>query len=55
MHFSIGDRVRLKSGGPVMTIEEISGDDISCVWFDNAGVVVRNIFNPQTIETAAKH
>lgn len=32
--FSVGDVVQLKSGGESMTIEEVDGDNISCVWFD---------------------
>jgi len=32
--FAVGDVVQLKSGGEAMTIEEMDGDDISCVWFE---------------------
>jgi uncharacterized protein YodC (DUF2158 family) len=31
--FSLGDRVQLKSGGPIMTVGEVSGDDLWCQWF----------------------
>jgi len=32
--FSVGDIVQLKSGGQPMTVEEVDGSDISCVWFE---------------------
>lgn len=32
--FSVGDRVRLKSDGPIMTVEKVRGDTVTCVWFD---------------------
>jgi uncharacterized protein YodC (DUF2158 family) len=32
--FSAGDIVKLKSGGPIMTVEKVRGDTVTCVWFD---------------------
>lgn len=32
--FSVGDVVQLKSGGPIMTVAGIDGNDVNCVWFD---------------------
>lgn len=34
--FNVGDIVRLKSGGPNMTIDNASSERIICVWFDEA-------------------
>ena len=34
MSFSPGDQVKLKSGGPTMTVEKVRGDTVTCVWFD---------------------
>ena len=34
MTFKVGDVVVLKSGGPRMTVEEIEGQEVQCVWFD---------------------
>lgn len=34
MNFKSGDTVKLKSGGPVMTIKWINGDEVACAWFD---------------------
>lgn len=31
--FSAGDKVQLNSGGPIMTVEELDGTDVYCVWF----------------------
>jgi uncharacterized protein YodC (DUF2158 family) len=35
--FKTGDTVALKSGGPAMTIEDIGGAFINCIWIDDAG------------------
>jgi uncharacterized protein YodC (DUF2158 family) len=31
--FKTGDVVQLKSGGPLMTVAEVNGDDVDCRWF----------------------
>jgi uncharacterized protein YodC (DUF2158 family) len=45
---TIGDQVRLKSGGPEMCVIAVDGKKITCVWIDgnkiNAG-----IFNEATL------
>ena len=32
--FRIGDKVRLKSGGPSMTVTDRYGDEVEVKWFD---------------------
>ena len=50
LNFKVGDLVQLKSGGPVMTIKEISGlDSILCVWFKDVELVSAN-FLQETLE-----
>lgn len=40
MEFKAGDVVRLKSGGPLMTIRTIGTDGrVHCSWFNRAGDV----------------
>ncbi|GAB3585675.1 YodC family protein [Hymenobacter daeguensis] len=34
--FNVGDTVKLKSGGPMMTVAELEGDDVVCVWFEKS-------------------
>lgn len=47
--FVVGDVVQLKSGGQVMTIEEIDGDDVSCVWFEGKALQ-RQTFGAGTLK-----
>ncbi|MGT2453881.1 YodC family protein [Cupriavidus basilensis] len=59
MEFSAGDQVRLKSGGPVMTVEQVGerlGEPmVFCVWFEKAGSrqqSQRDAFPPVVLQTA---
>jgi uncharacterized protein YodC (DUF2158 family) len=63
MEFKIGDLVRLKSGGPLMTVEEvgeramIGGEAVWCVWFETVGknqVAKRETFPPAVLEVSSK-
>jgi uncharacterized protein YodC (DUF2158 family) len=33
--FKVGQTVKLKSGGPLMTIDSINGEEATCEWFDS--------------------
>jgi uncharacterized protein YodC (DUF2158 family) len=49
MEFEPGDLVRLKSGGALMTVEEIGNGAVWCVWSEKVGnrqVIQRNSFPP---------
>jgi uncharacterized protein YodC (DUF2158 family) len=35
--FQRGELVRLRSGGPVMTVNGITGDQVDCYWTDSSG------------------
>lgn len=59
MNFNLGDLVRLKSGGPLMTVEQVgklsqTGEDaVWCTWFEKVGnrqVVQRDTFAPVLLE-----
>jgi len=48
--FEEGDTVTRKTGGPMMTVEDIRGDDIvSTVWFDADNHVHRDCFAANTL------
>jgi len=44
-----GDKVKLKSGGPVMTIESIEENLITCIWFEKDKLIREN-FIKETIQ-----
>lgn len=59
MDFAPGDLVRLKSGGPTMTVEQVGktmtsvNDEVFVVWFERVGVkqvVQRETFAPALLE-----
>ena len=44
--FDIGDVVKLRSGGPTMSIYDVIGDDtVICQWFDSGDREQRTDFN----------
>lgn len=57
MNFKAGDVVRLKSGGPDMTITSIATEDymleskgdVSCQWFDDKRVLQSATFKPEVL------
>ena len=49
----IGDTVRLKSGGPIMTVFAIEGGDAYCEWF-SGDKSTKGRFNLLTLEKAQK-
>jgi uncharacterized protein YodC (DUF2158 family) len=49
VEFHRGDVVRLKSGGPQMTVESVV-QFVACVWFDEKELKRRNDFLPETLE-----
>ena len=51
-NFQVGDEVFLKSGGKKMTVEEIEGNSVSCVWFDKDNKIDRNTFPAATLKHA---
>jgi len=52
MTFNTGDVVRLKSGGPKMTILGTDGapDVFACKWFDRNGRLNKDSFEASTVE-----
>ncbi|EDZ3666756.1 YodC family protein [Citrobacter koseri] len=55
MNFNKGDTVRLKSGGPTMTIDNIQtikgNAVIVCTWFDKDNKYFSQVFSPESLES----
>lgn len=48
--FQIGDVVRLKSGGPLMTVQQATyADNIVCTWFGENNKRMSEGFHPRTL------
>lgn len=62
MDIKAGDLVRLKSGGPIMAVEQVSEQStgemgVWCVWSEKVGnkqVVQREVFAPIVLEKSEK-
>jgi|AntAceMinimDraft_17_1070374.scaffolds.fasta_scaffold38678_1 uncharacterized protein YodC (DUF2158 family) len=50
--FYVGDKVRLKSGGPVMTVALVLSDyqTVRCHWFDQSGQLRNGLFETKELE-----
>lgn len=47
----VGDVVRLKGGGPAMTVEQIDPELVSVAWFDCDNVLRRESFSKDLLTT----
>jgi uncharacterized protein YodC (DUF2158 family) len=50
--FKPGDTVKLKSGGPLMTVNGVDGEDVICVWFEGKDINER-AFKSATLKREA--
>lgn len=50
MDFKPGDTVRLKSGGPLMTVEQIINGLVRCSWFSEKNELKSQSFQPAALE-----
>ena len=49
--YEVGDVVRLKSGGPLMTVQQATyADNIVCTWFDENNKRLSEGFHPRTLQ-----
>jgi uncharacterized protein YodC (DUF2158 family) len=48
--FDLGDTVRLKIGGPLMTILSFSGEQCCCMWFGEGARLEHGTFEVDAIE-----
>ena len=48
--FESGDTVRLKIGGPLMTILSVDRDDCCCMWFSDRGSFEHGKFEYEVLD-----
>jgi uncharacterized protein YodC (DUF2158 family) len=50
--FKAGDVVKLRSGGPIMTVKGITatGSALFCMWFNDKDEVKEHLFAPEMLE-----
>jgi uncharacterized protein YodC (DUF2158 family) len=48
-----GDLVRLGGGGPVMSVTEVLGDKVACLWFDALGHLQERSFSIKNLYRVA--
>lgn len=47
--FKVGDKVKLISGGPSMTVNNVSGSEVSCQWFNDKKELDGDIFKKEVL------
>lgn len=52
--FKVGDVVILKSHSPKMTVQEINGQDITCIWFNHENEPQVRTFLVETLKLYEK-
>jgi uncharacterized protein YodC (DUF2158 family) len=45
-----GNLVRLRSGGPLMTVLRIEGDQVNCLWADLDGTIASGTFSVDVLQ-----
>ncbi len=48
--FMKGDQVRLKSGGPVMVVDDLTPVGVCCIWFDQRQRRRSGVFDAAILE-----
>lgn len=52
MELKSGDVVMLKSGGCPLTVAEVNGDDVACIWLGEEGDLFRETLPRAVLELA---
>lgn len=52
MTFAVGNTVKLNSGGPVMTVRQVSETSVETIWMSDKGEVLSASFRPETVKAA---